>query len=282
MSLETQENRNTQDSPLRVLVSGYLGKMGSEVVRAVHGAPDLVLVGGFDPAREQESVLLDGEAIAPAFTNLANALQQVQPQVMVDFTQPKVAASNLEEALQAGVDCVLGTTGVPTETLERLASAAPAGCGLFVAPNFTTGAVIMMAAAKLAARFFEDVEIIELHHNNKKDAPSGTAIATAELIAEQRREVGLVSSAPGAETELSAFEGVRGAELAQSGIHLHSVRSDGFVASQEVIFGSSGQTLTIRHDSFDRRSYMPGVLLAIRSVGAISGLVIGLEELMQL
>jgi len=275
-------NTEAQEAPLRVLVSGYLGKMGSEVARAVSAASDMVLVGGYDPARKQESVLVDGEALAPAFTDLSLAIKESKPQVMVDFTMPSVAAINLDTALQAGVDCVLGTTGVPTETLEKLAEAAPASTGLFVAPNFTTGAVLMMAASKLMASFFEDVEIIEFHHNNKKDAPSGTAIATAELIAEEREEKNVTSSAPGSETELPTFSGARGAELPNSGIHLHSVRSNGFMASQEVIFGSPGQTLTIRHDSFDRRSYMPGVLLAIRSVGAMSGLVIGLEELMQL
>lgn len=273
---------DSSQSALRILVSGYLGKMGSEVARTVNEAPDLVLVGGFDPAREQESVLIDGEAIAPAFIDLSEALEKTRPQIMVDFTMPSVAAANLELALGQGVDCVLGTTGVPTETLKNLGETAPEGTGLFVAPNFTTGAVLMMAMSRLAAGFFEDVDIIEFHHNNKKDAPSGTAVTTAEMISEVRRAQAISSTAPGAETELSSFNGARGAELPNGDVHLHSVRSNGFVASQEVIFGSSGQTLTIRHDSFDRKSYMPGVLLAIRSVGSMSGLVIGLEELMKL
>ena len=275
-------NQDVEHTPLRVLVSGYLGKMGSEVARAVFEAPDMVLVGGYDPGREQESVLIDGERIAPAFVDLLEALEKAKPQIMVDFTMPSVAAANLRAALQQGIDCVLGTTGVPTSTLQELAETAPSGTGLFVAPNFTTGAVLMMTMSKLAAKFFEDVEIIEFHHNNKKDAPSGTAVATAQLIAEERRGNTITSAAPGSATELPEFGGARGAELPNSDVHLHSVRSNGFVASQEVIFGSSGQTLTIRHDSFDRRSYMPGVLLAIRSVGAITGLVIGLEELMKL
>jgi 4-hydroxy-tetrahydrodipicolinate reductase len=201
---------------------------------------------------------------------------------MVEFTLPDVAAFNLQTALLGGVDCVLGTSGVPTQTLDRLANEAPSGTALFYAPNYTTGAVLMMAASKLAAGFFDDVEIIEFHHNNKKDAPSGTAIATAEMLEAARSAEQIRSSAPGAETELSGFSGARGAELGASGIRLHALRSNGFVASQEVIFGSTGQRLTIRHDSFDRTSYMPGVLLAIRRVGALSGLVIGLEELMQL
>lgn len=274
-------NEQTQ-SPLRVLVSGYLGRMGSEVVKAVHAAPDMVLAGGYDPVSKHGSVMLEGEAIAPAFTDLETALETAEPQIMVEFTLPSVAALNLQTALAQGVDCVLGGTGVATETLEKLADDAPEGTALFVAPNFTTGAVLMMAASKLAAAFFDDVEIIEFHHNNKKDAPSGTAIATAQMIAEERRAKGVKSSAPGSETEMPGFECARGAELANSDVHIHSVRSNGFVASQEVIFGSQGQTLTIRHDSFDRSSYMPGVLLAIRSVGGLNGLVIGLEELMQL
>ena len=273
---------NQEGGGTKVLVSGYLGKMGSEVARAVSLAPDLLLVGGFDPGREQESVLIDGQALAPAFTNLEEALAKTKPQIMVDFTMPSVAAANLEKALQLGIDCVLGTTGVPAETLEKLAEAAPEGTALFVAPNFTTGAVLMMLMSKMAAAFFEDVEIIEFHHNNKKDAPSGTAVTTAKMIDEVRKASSVASSAPGSETELPAFAGARGAELPNSDVHLHSVRSNGFVASQEVIFGSSGQSLTIRHDSFDRSSYMPGVLLAIRSVASMSGLVIGLEELMKL
>lgn len=267
---------------IRVLVSGYLGKMGATVAAAVHAAPDMVLVGGYDPLRAQDSVVLAGADVAPAFTNLEQAIETAQPHVMIDFTLPNVAASNLETALQKRINCVLGTTGVPTQTLEQLAQAAPAGTALFFAPNFTTGAVLMMAASKLAASFFDDAEIIEFHHNNKKDAPSGTAIATAEMIAKERISKGVRSSAPASETELPAFSGARGAELDETAIRLHSVRSNGFVASQEVIFGSPGQSLTIRHDSFDRSAYMPGVLLAARRVGELSGLVIGLEELMQL
>ena len=275
-------NGEQTSSAIKVLVSGCLGKMGSEVSRAVFMASDLVLAGGFDPALKQDSVVIDGQAVAPAYTDLDDALTELKPDVMVDFTLPSVAAINLEKALSRGVACVLGTTGIPTEKLQELADAASDGTGLFFAPNFTTGAVLMMAASKLAASYFDDAEIIEFHHNNKKDAPSGTAIATANLIASERSEKGIESSAPGSDTELSDFVGARGAELEGTKVQVHSVRSNGFVASQEVIFGSPGQSLTIRHDSFDRSSYMPGVLLAVRSVGMLSGLTIGLEELMQL
>ena len=196
--------------------------------------------------------------------------------MLVDFTQPNVVAGNLSVALPRGVDCVVGTTGLSNETLEGLAASAAPGTCLFYAPNFTTGAVLMMEFAKAAAPYFPEAEVIEYHHCNKKDAPSGTAVRTAEIIAQARAQ--RVSEAPGRETEIAGAEGARGALI--DGVPVHSVRSMGFVASQEVIFGSLGQTLTIRHDSWDRTSYMPGVLLGIRSVGERDGLIVGLENFM--
>ena len=183
---------------------------------------------------------------------------------------------NLSVALPRGVDCVVGTTGLSNETLEGLAASATPGTCLFYAPNFTTGAVLMMEFAKAAAPYFPEAEVIEYHHCNKKDAPSGTAVRTAEIIAKARAP--RVGEAPGRETEIAGAEGARGALI--DGVPVHSVRSMGFVASQEVIFGSLGQTLTIRHDSWDRTSYMPGVLLGIRSVGERDGLIVGLENFM--
>jgi 4-hydroxy-tetrahydrodipicolinate reductase len=240
----------------------------------------LELVGGFDPTNSADFVLVDGQQLAPAFQDLTTAIQATKPDVIVDFTLPSVVADNLKVALTLGVDCVVGTTGISENTLEQLIALAPAQTTLFVAPNFTTGAVLMMAAAKLAAKYFPDVEILEFHHNNKADSPSGTAINTAKAIAKIREQAGVSSGAPGSETELDGLQGARGAAV--DDVRIHSIRSDGFVASQEVIFGSAGQTLSIRHDSIDRSSYMPGVLLAIRSVGARSGLIVGLEELMDL
>ena len=187
-----------------------------------------------------------------------------------------MVAGNLSVALPRGVDCVVGTTGLSNETLEGLAASAAPGTCLFYAPNFTTGAMLMMEFAKAAAPYFPEAEVIEYHHCNKKDAPSGTAVRTAEIIAEARAP--RVSEAPGRETEIAGAEGARGALI--DGVPIHSVRSMGFVASQEVIFGSLGQTLTIRHDSWDRTSYMPGVLLGIRSVGNRDGLIVGLENFM--
>lgn len=253
---------------INVAVAGYAGRMGSAVVDAVTAADDMQVICGIDPHAK--------EAPFPVFATVEEALDTVTPDVLVDFTQPSVVAGNLAVALPRGVNCVVGTTGLSTETLEELAATAANGACLFYAPNFTTGAVLMMEFAKAAAPYFPEAEVIEYHHCNKKDAPSGTAVRTAQMIAEARAP--RVSEAPGRETEIEGAEGVRGALV--DGVPVHSVRSMGFVASQEVIFGSLGQTLTIRHDSWDRTSYMPGVLLGIRSVGEREGLIIGLETFM--
>ena len=252
---------------IEVAIAGYAGRMGSAVVDAVSAADDMNVACGIDPC--------GGEASFPVFATVADAVADAHIDVLVDFTAPAVVAGNLEVALPAGIDCVVGTTGLSNDELERLAALAPQGTCLSFAPNFTTGAVLMMQFAKAAAPFFPEAEVIEFHHAKKKDAPSGTAVRTAQLIAEER---GFDSAAPGKETEIAGCEGARGALV--SGIPVHSVRSMGFVATQEVVFGSMGQTLTIRHDSWDRMSYMPGVLLGIRSVGSLSGLVVGLENLM--
>lgn len=254
---------------IEVAVAGYSGRMGSAVVDAVTAADDMEVVAGIDPAA-------GCEAPFATFATIEEALaSDVSFDVMVDFTRPDVVERNLEAALAAGVDCVVGTTGLAPETLERLAAGASAGTTLFYAPNFTTGAVLMMEFARAAAPYFPEAEVIEMHHSNKLDAPSGTAVRTAQIISESR---GFDSKAPGAETEIEGAKGARGALV--HGVPVHSVRSMGFVASQEVVFGSLGQTLSIRHDSWDRGSYMPGVLLGIRSVGEREGLVVGLETFM--
>ena len=253
---------------IKVAVSGCAGRMGSTVVDTVQAAEDMELVCGIDPYVTKDFGY-------PVYPSISDALQQESFDVLVDFTQPSVVANNLEVALPAGVDCVVGTTGLSQEKLEELAALAPKGTCLFYAPNFTTGAVLMMEFAKVAAPYFPEAEVLEFHHCNKKDAPSGTAVRTAELIASARD---FESQAPGKETEIEGAEGARGALV--SGVPVHSVRSMGYVASQEVIFGSLGQTLTIRHDSWDRTSYMPGVLLGIRSVENKEGLIVGLENIM--
>jgi 4-hydroxy-tetrahydrodipicolinate reductase len=278
--------------------------MGALVVKAVAGQDDMEVVGGFDPLSTTGAVELADGSSAPAFTDLALALRTTTPDVLVDFTSPNAVEGNLRVALAAGVDCVVGTTGLTKERLEELVTLAPGSTTLFYAPNFTLGAVLMMAFAEKAARYFPDAEVIEFHHNGKKDAPSGTAITTALAIARARGEAGgagltkmacaegsggslglaasgaSASRAPGKETELPGCEGARGADV--EGVPVHSVRSNGFFAHQEVIFGSSGETLTLRHDSIDRAAYMPGVLLAIREVGTRSGLIVGLDQLLDL
>ncbi|MCL2332909.1 MAG: 4-hydroxy-tetrahydrodipicolinate reductase [Actinomycetia bacterium] len=251
----------------RIALSGAAGRMGTACRQALSEAPDLELVACIDQAPS------DG---ALTFATVAEALAATTPDVLVDFTAPASVEANIRAALAAGTDCVVGTTGLSAETLAALEAAIPAGTCLFVAPNFAIGAVLLMQLAVQAARFMPDVEIIELHHNQKKDAPSGTAIRTAELIAAARPQP---QGAPGAESEIPGAAGARGACV--EGIPVHSVRLPGLVAHQEVIFGGPGQTLTLRHDSMDRSSFMPGVLLACRAVADRSGLIVGLEKLME-
>lgn len=253
---------------VRVLVSGAAGRMGREVVRAVLSQPDMELVGLVDPPHAGERV--DPQTPLVCEPDLASALEAAAPDVMVDFTHPSVVASNIATALAAGVHCVVGTTGLSASALDELARQVPQGVCLFVAPNFAIGAVLMMRFAREAARFLPHAEIVELHHDRKADAPSGTAIRTASLIASARR------ASPSAPGDSDDFPGSRGADV--EGVRVHSVRLPGLVAHQEVIFGGQGQTLTIRHDSIDRTSFMPGVLLAIRETPRRSGLIVGLEQ----
>ena len=253
---------------IRVIVTGAAGKVGREVLSAVSAESDMELVAAVDPLHAGE--VFEGVTLA---ADLATAIASSSPDVLVDFTHPTVVANNISCALAAGVHCVVGTTGLTTEALEELAAVAKDGACLFVAPNFAIGAILMMRFASEAARFMPHVEIIELHHDRKADAPSGTALRTASLIAETRASIPV---SPGRETEIA--EGARGALV--DDISIHSVRLPGLVAHQEVLFGGQGQTLSIRHDTIDRTSFMPGVLLAVREVGKHSGLVVGLERLM--
>ena len=258
-----------------VIVTGAGGKMGREVVRAVTAADGMRVRAAVDPCDPPASID-DGAGGAIITTpDLDAALSGEGPCVLVDFTVPSAVERTVERALAAGVHCVVGTTGVTTERWKAIAKAATSDACLFVAPNFAIGAVLMMRFAAAAARFMPHVEIIELHHDRKLDAPSGTAMHTAHLIAEARAAT---PAAPGRETEVA--EGARGALV--DGVYVHSVRLPGLVAHQEVLFGDVGQTLSLRHDTIDRTSFMPGVVLAIREVPARSGLVIGLDELMDL
>ncbi|MGI6105014.1 MAG: 4-hydroxy-tetrahydrodipicolinate reductase [Raoultibacter sp.] len=252
---------------IRVAVSGSAGRMGTAVVAAVTSSPDMELVCGIDSHLH--------EAAFPVYDDISQALSTEKVDVLVDFTRPDVVAGNISVALPLGVNCVIGTTGLSNEKLKELSLLAKDNACLFYAPNFTTGAVLMMEFARIAAPYFPEAEVIEFHHCNKVDAPSGTAVRTAQIISDARD---FSSEAPGKETEIEGAQGARGALI--EGVPVHAVRSMGYVASQEVIFGSMGQSLSIRHDSWDRDSYMPGVLLGIRSVGQRSGLIVGLENFM--
>ena len=252
---------------IKVAIAGIGGRMGSAAKDAVQAAPDMELVCGIDLKPSQCETLV--------YSTLKEAIQNENFEVLVDFTQPSAVAKNVEIALSSGVNCVVGTTGMNQDTLDTLSKSAINDACLFYAPNFTTGAVLMMEFSKAAAKYFPEAEVIEYHHCNKKDAPSGTAVRTAQLIANSRDHE---SQAPGAETDIAGAEGSRGALV--QGVPVHAIRSMGYVASQEVIFGSYGQTLTIRHDSWDRQSYMPGVLLGIREVVGKKGLIVGLEKFM--
>jgi 4-hydroxy-tetrahydrodipicolinate reductase len=258
-----------------VIITGAAGRMGREVIRAVSTTEGMRVVAAVDP-REAGVVLDDGAGCCfTTVADLAGALAIARNGVMVDFTVPTAAEGNVAAALAAGVPCVVGTTGVRPERWAALAAGAKDGACLFVAPNFAIGAVLMMRMAEMAARYMPHAEIIELHHDRKLDAPSGTAMRTATLIAGAR---GDSPASPGRETEVA--EGARGALV--DGVTVHSVRLPGLVAHQEVLFGGVGQTLSIRHDSVDRTSFMPGVVLAIREVVGRKGLIVGLEELIGL
>jgi 4-hydroxy-tetrahydrodipicolinate reductase len=244
---------------MRVAVLGSKGKVGATMVQAVEAAEDLSLSAEVD-AGDPLSLLTDNET-----------------EVVIDFTHPDVVMENLQFLIDNGIHAVVGTTGFTDERLQQVRSwlAAKPGVAVLIAPNFAIGAVLSMHFARQAAPFFESVEVIELHHPHKADAPSGTAARTAELIAESRK--GLPAN-PDATT--SSLPGARGADVA--GVPVHSVRLAGLVAHQEVLFGTEGETLTIRHDSIDRTSFVPGVLLAVRHVGEHPGLTIGIESLLNL
>lgn len=265
---------------IHVAVTGAAGRMGREVVRAVTEAEEMRLAAAIDPAavgQDAGEVAGVGKLDVPIQDDLTAALTAHKVDVVVDFTIPSSALGNIRAALQAGVSPVVGTTGLSAEDLKKVENwAREAGIGALIAPNFAIGAVLMMQFAGQAARYLPDVEIIELHHENKLDSPSGTALMTARKIIAGRASSSIPTPAPARTIE--KIPGARGAET--EGIHIHSVRLPGFVAHQEVIFGGVGQTLTIRHDSTDRRSFMPGVLLAVRKVRQLDGLVIGLEHLL--
>lgn len=262
---------------IRVAVCGAVGKMGTEVVKTVIEHPNLLLVGACDNKSIGEDVglLSIGKEIGVVVeTPISEMLQRRKPDVLVDFTHPDVVFENAMTALDF-CHVVVGTTGLGKEQLKQLSEKSiTVGRNIVVCPNFAIGAVLMMKMAEMAARFFSDVEIIELHHEKKADAPSGTAIKTAEMIADSRTE------SPSLYNSKELIAGVRGGVYED--IHIHSVRLPGLIAHQEVIFGGKGQSLSIRHDSYDRTSFMPGVVLAIMKVIELKGLTYGLDKVIKL
>ena len=246
---------------IRVGVFGSDGKVGQAIVDAVGAADDLDFTVGVDKGDDR------------------SALVDAGTQVVVDFTHPSVVMDNLEFLIGNGIHAVVGTTGFDDDRLAQVLSwlEASPGTGVLIAPNFAIGAVLSMRFAAAAARFYDSVEVIELHHPHKADAPSGTAYRTARMIAQARADAG---SAPMPDATSDELDGARGADV--DGVRVHSVRVAGLVAHQEVLLGTQGETLTIRHDSIDRTSFAPGVLLGVREIGARPGLTVGLDDLLDL
>jgi 4-hydroxy-tetrahydrodipicolinate reductase len=260
-SVDEGERIRTVTEPIRIGVLGARGRMGQQVCQAVDAAADLDLVAMVD--------------IGDWLFSVADA----DSQVIVDFTHPDVVMDNLRFAIDNDIHAVVGTTGFTEERLKTIREwlADKPELGVMVVPNFGIGAVLSMKFAQLAAPYFESAEVIELHHPGKADAPSGTAIHTAKLIAEARKRAGKDAMPDATSQEVP---GARGADI--DGVRVHAVRATGLVAHQEVLFGTEGETLTIRHDSLNRSSFMPGVLLAVRAVSKRPGLTVGLEQLLGL
>jgi 4-hydroxy-tetrahydrodipicolinate reductase len=244
---------------MRVAVLGSKGKVGATMVQAVQAADDLTLSAELDA----------GDPLT--------GLTESNTEVVIDFTHPDVVMDNLKFLIDNGIHAVVGTTGFTEERLDQVRAwlAAGSGASVLIAPNFAIGAVLSMHFAQQAAPYFDSVEIIELHHPHKADAPSGTATRTAKLVAEARKDL-----PPNPDATSTGLPGARGAEV--DGVPVHSVRVLGLVAHQEVLFGTQGETLTIRHDSLDRTSFVPGVLLGVRRVAERPGLTVGIEPLLNL
>jgi 4-hydroxy-tetrahydrodipicolinate reductase len=263
-------------SAIRVLVSGAWGRMGRQVVAAICEAEDMELVGTVDPAGVGHcaSEIAGSSLATPISGQLGVALEELRPDVMVDFTVPAVVMDNLEAAITRKVPCVVGTTGFsPTDLQVVETMCRKNDTPALIAPNFSIGANLMMRFATEAARSFEYAEIIEHHHEKKVDSPSGTAMRTAQLMAEAREEA--FATVP---TEVEKAPGSRGGEC--FGIQVHATRMPGYVADQEVILGGPGERLIIHHVSIGRECFMPGILLAVRKVRGLSGLVYGLEHIL--
>lgn len=265
------------ENMIKIVVAGFKGKMGSTATKMVLDNDNFVLVGVLDPVVEQKNLNEIPEfsfADVPIFNDKEKMVENVEADVWIDFTIPDVAYENTRFALENGIRPVIGTTGFSENDVKELTELSSSNkVGGLIAPNFAVGAVLMMQFSAQAAKYFPDVEIIELHHDNKLDAPSGTAIKTAEMIFEERGE-----HSQGHPDEKESIPGARGADY--KGMKIHSVRLPGLVAHQQVQFGSVGEGLTIRHDSYDRSSFMTGVALGCHKVMELEKVVYGLENIL--
>ena len=263
---------------LRLLVNGAAGKMACELIKTLRNEKDIVLVGAVDINRVGEDcgTVAGCDCLAiPITSDLSNTIVAVKPDVVVDFTNAAVIKANLEIFLSNGVSTVVGTSGLDEESAKYYGELAEKNnCGLIVAPNFAVGAVLMMEFARIAAKFMNGAEIIELHHDGKLDSPSGTAIKTAELMKGQHVQ----KLSGGKKDSFEKIPGARGAQIED--IHIHSVRLPGLIAHQEVILGGNSEILTIKHDSMNRQSFMPGVILSIRKAFDTKGCIYGLENIL--
>ncbi len=261
----------------RVVVNGALGRMGEQVARTVLAQSDMQLVGAVEAAVSQPCFPApESSGLIPFSSDLGALLERVQPDVVVDFTKAAIAVEVCRIALPLGVNVVTGSTGLSNEDFDEIRGLCDRSerCAV-VAPNFSLGAVVLMHLATIAAHYFDNVEIIEMHHDKKLDAPSGTAMTTARLLAEARGKAFVYPP-----TEREVLPSARGGET--YGVAIHSVRLPGIMASQEVLFGGQGQTLALRHDATSRESYMPGVMMAVRESLKRKGLIVGLDKILGL
>lgn len=263
---------------VKIIVAGPFGKMGSEVVKMVEATEHFKLVAVVDIKHDGKNLSeIEGFANVDAkiYTDIKACFEENAADVLIDFTAPSIGMYHAETAISYGIRPVVGTTGFTQENLKKLEEDCKAkGIGCIIAPNFAMGAVLMMKFAEMAAKHFQDVEIMELHHDQKLDAPSGTAMKTAEMISAVR-----TSKKQGHPEEVELLEGVRGATY--DGMHIHSIRLPGLIAHQEVLFGSNGQTLSIRHDSYHRESFMSGVKFAVDTVMEKDTFIYGLENIIE-
>lgn len=266
------------ENVINVGVVGSAGRMGKEVIKAVLAEKDLKLVAAIDVSNVGIDAGIQAgtnECGVKISESLSSVLSSEKIDVLVDFTGPETVFANAIECLKAGVRPVIGATGLAENQITEIKKLSEEkGISALIAPNFTVGAILMMMFAKTAAKYFDNAEIIELHHNKKKDAPSGTAIKTAQLMSQEKQAFD-----KGNVPETEFYQGARGG-VADSNIHIHSVRMPGYMASQEILFGSPGQVLSIRHDSVDRTCYMPGVIMSIRHVMKSDEFVYGLENIL--